>query len=81
MGKIDILKLSYTPGDWVTIYRISGHGDISGVIEAFGDGYLLLRRANAKRPDYVFEELISGFGDYTPEEKGSALATDASGAQ
>lgn len=63
MGKIDVFKLSYGIGDKVVIYRTSGSGDIRGTIEEIGDGYILLRRANAKRPDAVFEEMISGWGD------------------
>ena len=63
MGKIDVFKLSHGVGDRVVIYRNSGGGDIRGVVENIGDGYILLRRTNAKRPDAVFEEMISGFGD------------------
>lgn len=63
MGKIDVFKLSHGVGDRVVIYRNSGGGDIRGVVEDIGDGYILLRRTNAKRPDAVFEEMISGFGD------------------
>ena len=63
MGKIDVFKLSHSVGDRVVIYRNSGGGDIRGVVEDIGDGYILLRRTNAKRPDAVFEEMISGFGD------------------
>ena len=66
MGKIDIIKLSYGPGDPVTIYRNSGRGDISGIIEEIGDVFILLRRPGARRPDCVFEDLIAGCGDYEP---------------
>ncbi len=75
MGKIDIIKLSYRPGDPVTIYRNSGRGDISGFIEEIGDGFILIRRPGAKRPDCVFEDLIAGCGDYEPTE--DAITEDA----
>ena len=71
MGKIDILKRRYGPGDSVTIYRISGQGDISGIIEEIGEGFLLLRRPGAKRPDCVFEDLIAGCGDFIVTEDSS----------
>ena len=70
MGKIDVFKLSYGIGDRVVIYRNSGGGDIRGVVEDIGEGYILLRRTDATKPDAVFEEMISGFGvddSYTKE--------------
>ena len=79
MGKIDIIKLSYGPGDPVTIYRISGRGDISGIIEEIGDGFILLRRPGARRPDCVFEDLIAGCGDYEPT--GEAPVEEKTGAE
>ena len=79
MGKIDIIKLSYGPGDPVTIYRNSGRGDISGIIEEIGDGFILLRRPGARRPDCVFEDLIAGCGDYEPT--GEAPVEEKTGAE
>ena len=40
MGKIDVFKLSHGVGDRVVIYRNSGGGDIRGVVEDIGDGYI-----------------------------------------